>query len=275
MESWEAGGGGEDKRPAGNLAIARRGRICVASHGYGRPAAPHEKSVAKFGVESDAGRMNGPASTPSVYTEAEERANCLTHAAGVLLGLVGMAVLVALSARRGDIWDVVAACVFGTSLVLLYTASTLYHAFREPEAKRLLRKFDHAAIFLLIAGTYTPFLLVSLRGTWGWSLFGIIWGLAVAGIVLKFWFAGRFTIVSTLLYLAMGWLVVVATRPMLAAVAPPQLWLLLAGGLCYTGGTVFYLWRSLPYHHAVWHLLVLGGSGCHYFAVYGTLVRSV
>ena len=179
--------------------------------------------------------MNGPASTPSVYTEAEERANCLTHAAGVLLGLVGMAVLVALSARRGDIWDVVAACVFGTSLVLLYTASTLYHAFREPEAKRLLRKFDHAAIFLLIAGTYTPFLLVSLRGTWGWSLFGIIWGLAVAGIVLKFWFAGRFTIVSTLLYLAMGWLVVVATRPMLAAVAPPQLWLLLAGGLCYTG----------------------------------------
>jgi hemolysin III len=217
--------------------------------------------------------MSVPAVTSAASNEAEEWANCLTHAVGVLLGLVGMAVLVTLSARRGDPWEVVAACVFGVSLVLLYTASTLYHTFRQPEMKRLLRKFDHAAIFLLIAGTYTPFLLVSLRGPWGWSLFGIIWGLAVAGMVLKFWFAGRFTIVSTLLYLAMGWLVVVATRPMLAAVAPTQLWFLLAGGFCYSGGTVFYLWRSLPYHHAVWHLFVLGGSICHYFAVYGTLVR--
>ncbi len=217
--------------------------------------------------------MKAPAATPAASSEAEEWANCLTHAAGVLLSLAGMAVLVTVAARRGDTWDVVAATVFGISLVLLYTASTLYHTFRQPETKRLLRKFDHAAIFLLIAGTYTPFLLVSLRGPWGWSLFGIIWSLAVAGIVLKFWFAGRFTIVSTLLYLAMGWLVVVATRPMLAAVAPAQLGFLLAGGLCYTGGTVFYLWRSLPYHHAVWHLFVLGGSVCHYFAVYGTLVR--
>ncbi|HEY0966466.1 MAG TPA: hemolysin III family protein [Opitutaceae bacterium] len=219
--------------------------------------------------------MKATAAAPAVYSEAEEWANCVTHAVGILLSVVGLAVLVTQSALRGDVWDVVAASVFGTSLVLLYTASTLYHTFRKAETKRLLRKFDHAAIFLLIAGTYTPFLLVSLRGPWGWSLFGVIWGLAVVGVTLKFWFAGRFTLLSTLIYLAMGWLVIVATRPMLAAVAPSGLWLLLAGGLCYTGGTVFYLWRSLRYHHAVWHLFVLGGSVCHFFAVYGTLVRSV
>jgi len=230
--------------------------------------------VARAGRPADAWAMKIAAATPAAYSEGEERANRLTHAVGILLSLAGMAVLVSLAAMRGDAWDVVAATVFGLSLVLLYTASTLYHTFRSADTKRLLRKFDHAAIFLLIAGTYTPFLLVSLRGPWGWSLFGVIWGLAVAGVTLKFWFAGRFTVVSTLIYLAMGWLVIVATRPMLAAVEPRVLWLLLAGGLSYTGGTVFYLWRNLPFHHAVWHLFVLGGSVCHFFAVYGTLVRA-
>jgi len=134
------------------------------------------------------------------------------------------------------------------------------------------RKIDHAAIFVLIAGSYTPFLLVNLRGPWGWSLFGIVWGLAAAGMVLKFWFTGRFRFASTLLYLGMGWLLVVATRPLLTVVPPTGLWLLLAGGLCYTGGTVFYLWKSRRYHHAVWHGCVLAGSICHFFAVLRSVV---
>ena len=215
-----------------------------------------------------------PVEAPT-YSVWEERANWITHALGAALSLVGFAVLVIRSALMGDAWSVTAAAVFGASLMLLYTASTLYHAINHPERKRLLRKFDHAAIFLLIAGTYTPFLLVSLRGPWGWSLFGVIWSIALAGMILKFWFAGRFDVISTLIYLAMSWLGVVATRPMLAAVQPTALWLLLAGGLCYTGGTVFYLWRSLRYHHAIWHLFVLGGSVCHFFAVFGALGRSV
>ena len=212
--------------------------------------------------------MNSEGKTTAAYTPGEEFANALTHGLGVALSVAGLAVLVTLTSLRGDAWRIVATAVFGATLVLLYTASTLYHCFRGERLKRLLRKFDHAAIFLLIAGTYTPFLLVSLRGPWGWSLFGVIWALAVAGVTMKFWFTGRFKVVSTLLYLAMGWLVVIALRPMAHTVAPAGLWLLLAGGLCYTVGTVFYIWKRLPYHHAVWHLFVLGGSTCHFFAVF-------
>lgn len=206
--------------------------------------------------------------TPSAYTPREELANVITHGCGAALSVAGLALLVSFAALRGDAWHVVSAAVFGTTLVLLYTASTLYHAFRNADTKRLLRKFDHAGIFLLIAGTYTPFLLVSLRGPWGWSLFGVVWGLGLTGVGLKFWLAGRFRVMSTLIYLGMGWLVVLAARPMLEAVPPGGLWLLLAGGLSYTGGAVFYLWRRLPYHHAVWHVFVLAGSVCHWAAVF-------
>ncbi len=207
--------------------------------------------------------------TPSTYTPREELANVITHGVGVVLSVAGWALLVTLAALRGDGWHVVSGAVFGATLVLLYTTSTLYHACRDADTKRLLRKFDHAGIFLLIAGTYTPFLLVSLRGPWGWSLFGVVWGLGLAGVGLKFWLAGRFRVVSTLIYLGMGWLVVLAARPMLEAVPPVGLWLLLAGGLSYTGGAVFYLWRRLPYHHAVWHVFVLAGSICHWAVVFG------
>lgn len=193
---------------------------------------------------------------------------------GTALSVAGLAVLVTLASLRGDAWSVTSTAIFGTTLVLLYTASTLYHSFRGERIKRLLRKFDHAAIFLLIAGTYTPFVLVSLRGPWGWSLFGVIWGLAIAGVTVKCWFTGRFEVLSTLLYIAMGWLVVIALRPMLHAVTPAGLWLLLAGGLSYTVGTAFYAWSRLPYHHAVWHLFVLGGSVCHFFAVLVAVVPS-
>ena len=206
------------------------------------------------------------------YSRREELANAVTHGIGVALSVAGLAVLVTLAGLQGDPWRIVSGAIFGGTLVLLYTASTLYHSFRGAEVKRLLRKLDHAAIFLLIAGTYTPFMLVNLRGAWGWSLLGVVWGLGAIGVALKFRFAGRFRLVSTLIYLGMGWLVVIAAVPLLRQVPAAGLWLLLAGGLCYTVGAGFYLWKRLPYHHAVWHLFVLAGSACHFFAVWAALV---
>jgi hemolysin III len=208
------------------------------------------------------------AMTASPFAPGEERANQVTHGIGIVLGLVGWVLLVVASVRHGDAWHVVSTAVFGAMLVLLYTTSTLYHSFAAERTRQMLRKFDHAAIFLLIAGTYTPFVLVTLRGPWGWSIFGVVWGLAIIGVVLKFWFAGRFQVVSTLIYVAMGWIVLVAIEPLLVALPTGGLKLLVAGGLCYTGGAVFYLWRGLPYHHAIWHLFVLGGSICHWASVF-------
>jgi hemolysin III len=202
------------------------------------------------------------------YPPREELANSLTHGLGAVLSVAGLVLLVVFSCRFGDAWHVVSTAVFGSTLVLLYTSSTLYHSFRGNQIKQVLRKFDHAAIFLLIAGSYTPFVLVTLRGPWGWSLFGVVWGLAIIGVALKFWFAGRFRLGSTLIYIGMGWLVMVAIKPLLAALPSGGLQLLIAGGLCYTGGTGFYLWNRLPYHHALWHLFVLGGSACHWAAVF-------
>lgn len=206
------------------------------------------------------------------YSPGHELANSLTHGVGVLLSITGLVLMVVYASLFGDAWHITSSAIFGATMVLLYTASTLYHALRSPEAKRMLRKFDHAAIFLLIAGTYTPFLLLPLRGAWGWSLFGVIWGLAIPGIVLKFWFAGRFRKTSTALFLGMGWLIIIALHPMLRTVPSGALVLLGAGGLCYSFGSIFYLWRRLPYNHALWHLFVLGGTACHFFAVFRYLI---
>jgi hemolysin III len=203
-----------------------------------------------------------------VYPPREELANRVTHGVGAAFSIAGLVLMVVFSARHGDAWQVVSSAIFGATLVLLYTSSTLYHSTRAERRRILLRKFDHAAIFLLIAGTYTPFVLVTLRGPWGWSLFGVVWGLAVAGVALKFWFAGRFKLMSTLLYLGMGWLVMIALKPLAAALPAGGLKLLVAGGLFYTSGAVFYLWRRLPFNHAIWHLFVLGGSTCHWAAVF-------
>ena len=204
----------------------------------------------------------------TAYTAREELANSLTHGLGAGLSVAGLVLLIVRSAQHGNTWHVVSTAIFGASLLLLYTASTLYHSLRGERLKQVLQKFDHAAIFLLIAGTYTPFVLVTLRGPWGWSLFGVVWGLAVAGVTLKFWLAGRFRLISTLIYLAMGWLVLVAIKPLVAALPAGGLQLLIAGGLCYTGGAAFYLWKRLPYHHAIWHVFVLAGSACHWAAVF-------
>jgi len=204
----------------------------------------------------------------AAYPPREELANSLTHGLGVALSIAGLASMVYFSSRFGDAWQVVSTAIFGATLVMLYTSSTLYHSFRDDRIRQVLQKFDHAAIFLLIAGTYTPFVLVTLRGPWGWSLFGVVWGLAVVGVALKFWYAGRFKVVSTLIYIGMGWLVMIAIKPLLAALPSGGLRLLIAGGLCYTGGAVFYLWKRLPFQHAIWHLFVLAGSICHWAAVF-------
>lgn len=206
------------------------------------------------------------------YTAREELANSLTHGLGVLLSAAGLVALVSASVRHGDAWHVTSTAIFGGTLVLSYLTSTLYHSLRGARVKEILRKFDHAAIFLLIAGTYTPFMLVTLRGPWGWSLFGVVWGLALVGIALKFWFAGRFRLVSTLIYLAMGWLVLVALKPLAANLPRAGLNWLVAGGLCYSLGAAFYLWKRLSYHHAVWHLFVLAGGACHWVAIFRYVV---
>jgi hemolysin III len=195
-----------------------------------------------------------------------ELANALTHGVGAVAAAAGAAVLLVLASLHGDAWQVVGSAVFGATLVLLYTASTAYHAARTPRVKARLRMLDHCAIYLLIAGTYTPFTLVGLRGGWGWSLLGVIWALAVAGVVFKLFFIERFHRLSTALYVAMGWLVVVAAVPMVQRLPVVTLAWMVAGGLAYTAGTYFYHGRR-PWAHAVWHLFVMAGSACHFAAV--------
>ena len=202
----------------------------------------------------------------------EEFANALTHGLGATAALAGGAVLITLAALYGDGWQLASAIVFGTSLLLLYLASTLYHAVQHPVVKGRLKVFDHCAIYLLIAGTYTPFTLIGLRGPWGWSLFAAIWSLALAGVVFKLFYTGRFKLLSTVIYIAMGWLVIVAIKPLLGALDGWTLGWMFAGGAFYTLGTVFYHRPSLPYSHAIWHLFVLGGSVCHYVAVMAQVI---
>lgn len=197
----------------------------------------------------------------------DELWSALTHGAGTIASLAGGAVLITLAALAGDARHVIGAAIFSATLVLLYTASTLYHAVPHPAAKTRLKVLDHCAIYLLIAGTYTPFTLVALRGAWGWTLFGLVWGFAAAGVVFKLFFAGRFRLVSTLLYVALGWMVLLAWGPLTRALSTGALVWLAAGGIAYTAGTLFYMSRRIPYAHAIWHLFVLGGSVCHFAAV--------
>ena len=205
---------------------------------------------------------------PSKYSFGEEIANAVSHGIGALAGIAGLAVLTVAAATRGEgAWQVVPCVIYGVALVLMFTVSTLYHSFRNPRVKRVFRVLDHEMIFLMIAGSYTPFLLITLRGALGWTLFGIIWGIAAAGMVFEGFFTGRFRGASLALYLLMGWIIVFALKPLVAHMPSSGVRWLVAGGLCYTVGAVIYAFKKVPYHHGVWHLMVLAGSVCHYFAI--------
>lgn len=195
-----------------------------------------------------------------------EKLNAWTHLVGAVLALVGSVVLIVRAALGGDPWKVVSVSIYGLTLVLLYSFSTLYHSLRG-RPKIILRELDHHSIYLLIAGSYTPFCLVTLRGPWGWSLFAVVWTLTLAGIALRLFLKGRLHGLVVSIYIAMGWIVVVAIRPMLEHVGTGGLVLLAAGGLAYTAGVAFYKWRRLPYNHAIWHGFVLAGAALHFFAV--------
>jgi hemolysin III len=200
-------------------------------------------------------------------TAGEEIANTISHGLGLILALVALPILVLSAMRIGSKHFMVGAAVFGGTMVLLYLASTLYHSVSHEAAKKLFRLFDHSAIFLLIAGTYTPFTLGVLRGTWGWTLLAIIWFLAIAGIVVKALPRTRHSWISMLLYLVMGWLAIVAIKPMLQLIPVPGVLLILAGGLAYTGGLAFFAAHRLRYNHFIWHLFVIAGTTFHFFAV--------
>ncbi len=197
----------------------------------------------------------------------EEIFNSITHGIGALLSIAALVLLIVFAATKGNAWHVVSFTIFGTTLVLLYTSSTLYHSFTKIKVKNLFARFDHAAIFLLIAGTYTPFLLTTIRGTQGWILFGIIWGLAIAGIVIRSIYLTRFRKIMVVIYVLMGWMFVFAGSSIIKSLPVSSIIFLFVGGISYTVGVIFYVWRKLPYGHGIWHLFVLGGSIMHFFSV--------
>jgi hemolysin III len=197
----------------------------------------------------------------------EEIANAVTHGFGIGLAVAALVILVVFAAKQSDTWKVVSFSIYGASMIVLYLSSTLYHSFPQPRMKRFFRIMDHSSIFLLIAGTYTPITIGTMRGGWGWTLFGIIWGLALLGICLKIFALGKLKTVSIAVYILMGWMVVIAVKPLMRAAPPSFLIWMLIGGLAYTLGVIFYAAKRLPYHHSVWHLFVLGGSICHFFGM--------
>ena len=219
----------------------------------------------------------GERSLISGLTLREERVSAFMQRAIFVVSVAAASVLISLVSVYGSAVQIVAGSVYGASLIALYASSSWYHGTHHPRWKPWLKVADHASIYILIAGTYTPFTLVTLRGGWGWSLFGVVWGLAAVGAFWKFWFVHRFEFVSTLIYLGMGWLGVVAIVPLLERLPAGGLVWLVLGGAAYSLGTVFFLWEKLPYHHAIWHGFVLLGVGCHYGAIlaYVLLARGV
>jgi hemolysin III len=201
------------------------------------------------------------------YPKIEERLNVITHGLGFLLSIAALVLLVVFASLRGDAWHIVSFTIYGISLVVLYLASTLFHMTRKQELRNKLNIFDHSAIYFLIAGTYTPFLLVTIRGPWGWSLFGIIWALAIGGLIFKLFYTGKYDFLSALIYVAMGWLIIVAFKPMHENLSTEGLLWLLGGGVSYSIGVVFYLLNKMPYNHAIFHIWVLLGSFAHFIAV--------
>jgi hemolysin III len=199
---------------------------------------------------------------------SEEIINAITHGIGSLLSIAALVILIIVAGRHGDIWHLVSFSIYGSTLILLYLSSTLYHSFSNPKVKNLFARFDHISIFMLIAGTYTPILLTSMRGIWGWTLFCIIWGLAIVGAVIRSIYLHRFRKLMVAVYLLMGWMFVLAGKQIYLSLPSVSITFLVLGGIAYSVGVIFYMWRSLPYAHGIWHLFVLAGSVLHFFAIY-------
>jgi hemolysin III len=209
------------------------------------------------------------------FSFREELAHGISHGIGAGLSIAGLIVLLVTAISYGNVWHVISAAIYGSSLILLYLASALYHLFSSPGIKKFLQKLDHTMIYVLIAGTYTPLTLITLRGAWGWTLFGLVWGMALCGLILELFVKKRIQWASLTLYLGMGWLMVIAINPLVGSLATGGLILLLSGGLFYTFGIIFYVWKKLSYHHAIWHLFVMAGSGTHFFAILYYVMPSV
>lgn len=204
----------------------------------------------------------------SNQTKKEEMLNVITHSIGIGLSISALVLLVVYAVYQASAWKIVSVSIYGSSLIILYTVSTIYHIVKKDNYKQFLQLLDHCSIFLLIAGSYTPFVLVNLRDAWGWSLFGVVWAIAIAGIALKIKFGNRYEFVMVILYLVMGWLVVVAIKPLLSVLSVMGFVWLGVGGLSYSLGVIFFMAEKIPYHHAIWHLFVLGGSICQFFSIF-------
>jgi hemolysin III len=202
-----------------------------------------------------------------VFSKEEEISNSITHGIGLILSIAALVILIVFASLYGNVWHVVSFTLFGATMLLLYTSSTLLHALKPGKAKDFFEIMDHSSIYFFIAGSYTPFLLVAVKSATSWTLFGIVWGLAIAGTIFKAFFVKKFLFTSTLLYVVMGWLIVFVWDDLVAAIHPTSLILLIIGGLLYTVGAIFYIWKLFKHHHAVWHMFVLGGTVCHFFAV--------
>jgi len=202
------------------------------------------------------------------YHNTEELLNVITHGLGFLLSIAALTLLVVFASLKGDAWHIVSFTIYGISLVTLYLASTLFHMTRKQSLRNKLNIFDHSAIYFLIAGTYTPFLLVTLRGPWGWSLFGVIWGLAIGGLIFKLFYTGKYDFFSAIIYVLMGWIIIIAIKPMNENLTTEGLLWLLGGGISYSIGVIFYLINKIPYNHAIFHIWVLLGSFAHFVAVF-------
>ncbi|MBS4537274.1 hemolysin III family protein [Clostridium sp. D2Q-11] len=205
--------------------------------------------------------------TKSRYSKSEEITNSILHGIGLGFAIAALTLLVVLASIYGEVWHVVSFAIYGSTLVILYLSSTLYHSFPEGSVKDIFQVFDHASIYLLIAGTYTPLTLIPLRGKLGWTMFGIVWGIAIIGIAFKIFFVKKFVILSTLLYIGMGWMIIIAIKPLINTVNSINIIFLVLGGLLYTIGTIFFINKRIKFNHAIWHIFVLGGSVCHFFTI--------
>lgn len=207
------------------------------------------------------------ASTAAMQMPYQEKANTVTHGIGAILSIAGFIILLFLAITQGNIWQIISFSIYGSTLVILYLMSTIYHGSLNTRIKKIFQVFDHSAIYLLIAGSYTPITLISLRGTWGWTLFGLVWGIALIGILMKAFFFNKTQVVSVILYVFMGLLIIIAIRPLLKAVPVKMLLWIITGGVFYLLGLFFFLAPKIPYHHTIWHLFVLGGSITHFLAI--------